>query len=513
MITIKLKSVALSLSLWGLSLLFLLHYNWKHVEGVLVDSLSSKALAIDQLLDVSIAYTVSTQRQLENALRLAAPPLRHPLSQKLRDYSEWNGYGLSGNEKINGIDYLANLTGIGRLQDIDDEVLLEIDAILGVDLSAPFSEAEHSFIWSYYQSRHGFLLLSPSIEPDVFHLKPEHFDSPYWQIALPENNAEKQTVISELYDDGAGQGLMVSISTPVYVDDIFRGVTAVDVGLEHLKKIVLSTTNPFQLGINVVSRDGQPVLGKTTLFDVVEDGTSYQLNDIDQHFQIRSDRIHNAFYVYYEIGKVEFWLIVLRQSFLAILVLSLLIVNFYLLSRLYYAFAHAKELSMFDRLSQLYNRMTHEELSNEVFQTRSSENQAVSILMVDIDNFKMLNDAKGHHAGDRGIQKVAEVIKSMLRKTDMAGRFGGEEFVITMPDTDQNQAYSVAERIRKKVESEQIFEDAKITISIGVAESKSLDVYEYQALCKKADQALYAAKNKGRNRTEIFADEEQSGFE
>jgi len=127
----------------------------------------------------------------------------------------------------------------------------------------------------------------------------------------------------------------------------------------------------------------------------------------------------------------------------------------------------------------------------------------LSLLMVDLDHFKSVNDTYGHPAGDIVLQKVAEAMDSQLRASDTLYRYGGEEFVILLPETDQRGALTVAESIRRKVADTAIVVDGQqtvtITVSIGVA-CFPQDTENQEDLLKKADQAVYIAKNNGRNR-------------
>jgi diguanylate cyclase (GGDEF)-like protein len=127
----------------------------------------------------------------------------------------------------------------------------------------------------------------------------------------------------------------------------------------------------------------------------------------------------------------------------------------------------------------------------------------LSLLMVDLDHFKSVNDSYGHPAGDRVLQKVAQAMDSQLRASDTLYRYGGEEFVILLPETDRTGALTVAESIRRKVADTAIVIDGQhtitITVSIGVA-CFPQDTENQEDLLKKADQAVYAAKNSGRNR-------------
>ena len=123
-------------------------------------------------------------------------------------------------------------------------------------------------------------------------------------------------------------------------------------------------------------------------------------------------------------------------------------------------------------------------------------------MILDIDHFKKVNDTYGHQAGDEVIRVLADLITETMRTTDIIGRYGGEEFVVFLPNTDLNNAKIVAERLREKSERCPVLhEDTTIsfTISIGLAEF-SADYENTMVWLEDADQALYSAKHNGRNR-------------
>ena len=126
---------------------------------------------------------------------------------------------------------------------------------------------------------------------------------------------------------------------------------------------------------------------------------------------------------------------------------------------------------------------------------------ALSLIMIDLDHFKEFNDTYGHLEGDGLLRKIAQILKSSLRETDLVARYGGEEFSVILPETDKEGASIAAERVRKTI-SEQTFGEvgAKMTISLGVA-SYPDDACLRADLIRQADEALYRAKREGRNRT------------
>ncbi|MCP4321891.1 MAG: GGDEF domain-containing protein [Psychromonas sp.] len=165
-----------------------------------------------------------------------------------------------------------------------------------------------------------------------------------------------------------------------------------------------------------------------------------------------------------------------------------------------------------DYLTKLPNRLAFNRRMVESIALAKRSQNSLALLMIDIDYFKNYNDQYGHDTGDLVLQKIAETIdNSLLRKTDIAARFGGEEFVVLLPDSDNSAGYAMAERIRINIELLKVQYGQpdmlnNITISIGVASlsGKALNKID---LLKQADDALYMAKNSGRNNCKIFSAE------
>lgn len=158
-------------------------------------------------------------------------------------------------------------------------------------------------------------------------------------------------------------------------------------------------------------------------------------------------------------------------------------------------------MAVTDGLTGLYNhRFIFERLEEEIAKV-ARYGRPLSIIMLDIDNFKQVNDTFGHRAGDEVILSVAHAIMASLRKTDVAGRYGGEEFLVLLPETDLKAAHIVAEKIRNTVALLQFeTKDLAVTISAGVAEAEKGESFE--ALINRADAKLYTAKRNGKNRVE-----------
>lgn len=153
-----------------------------------------------------------------------------------------------------------------------------------------------------------------------------------------------------------------------------------------------------------------------------------------------------------------------------------------------------------DYLTGLYNRRRTTELLENEIQRATRYNSAFSVILTDVDHFKAVNDRLGHQAGDGVLIKIAEVIRSSVRATDLMGRWGGEEFVIISPETGIRGSFSLAEKIRARLESADLGEIDHRTASFGVTAFADGD--DIEAIMARADAGLYAAKQGGRNRVE-----------
>jgi two-component system cell cycle response regulator len=168
----------------------------------------------------------------------------------------------------------------------------------------------------------------------------------------------------------------------------------------------------------------------------------------------------------------------------------------------------ALEYSAHDALTGLYNRRYFERRLREESAHAKRHKRPFSIILIDIDHFKLVNDSYGHEDGDRVLCHVAELLGGSLREDDIACRFGGEEFVILLRATPGPAARVVANRIRASVAGEGITLGAKdemrhVTFSAGVAAADERNNYNVESIVDRADKALYRAKRGGRNRVEM----------
>lgn len=164
-------------------------------------------------------------------------------------------------------------------------------------------------------------------------------------------------------------------------------------------------------------------------------------------------------------------------------------------------------LAMHDQLTGVLNARAYYEICDKLIQVAKRSSAPYSVLFIDLDHFKSVNDTYGHAAGDLVLKTAANCISQNIRTSDALGRVGGEEFSLFLPNTELNAAVSVAEQIRKAVESLNIVlsseESLHITASIGVARNHHSD-QSMQDIQKQADLAMYKAKKGGRNRVSAF---------
>jgi diguanylate cyclase (GGDEF)-like protein len=162
-----------------------------------------------------------------------------------------------------------------------------------------------------------------------------------------------------------------------------------------------------------------------------------------------------------------------------------------------------KKLSITDGLTGLFNHRHIHQLLHEEWQRTQRTNEPLAVVMLDLDKFKQVNDTYGHPTGDVILYETAQILEETAREIDMVGRYGGEEFIAILPSSDEDAAAQFAERVRHAVEAH-VFRDedteVRMTMSCGLAAFPDEAVDGPDELLKRADEALYAAKEGGRNR-------------
>jgi diguanylate cyclase (GGDEF)-like protein len=172
-------------------------------------------------------------------------------------------------------------------------------------------------------------------------------------------------------------------------------------------------------------------------------------------------------------------------------------------------FKEIQDLAITDGLTGLFNRRHFYQMANLEFQRSSRYNRPLSLLMIDVDLFKRINDTYGHLVGDKVLNNVAQKCLLKVRGGDLAGRYGGEEFSLLLPETNEASALALAERLRATIAETPLVigqGQVKITVSIGVAQKDS-ECNNLEELLRRSDEALYIAKNAGRNCVRVWSDQ------
>ena len=196
-------------------------------------------------------------------------------------------------------------------------------------------------------------------------------------------------------------------------------------------------------------------------------------------------------------GKIEN----IRRSFFVLTVIY--IIFLLLITLLSYVYTSTRRrmdrMMRTDQLTKIDNRRILLEKLDDENNRFYRYHRPYSIVMIDIDHFKRINDTYGHLTGDEILSSLSKLIKDNIRQSDTFGRYGGEEFILLLPETTLEQAVAVAENLRETVENHNFMESESITISIGVADVIA-ELKNIEGLIEKADENLYRAKESGRNR-------------
>jgi diguanylate cyclase (GGDEF)-like protein len=168
---------------------------------------------------------------------------------------------------------------------------------------------------------------------------------------------------------------------------------------------------------------------------------------------------------------------------------------------------HLEHQALVDSLTGLYNRGAFERKMEEEFERAQRYRHQLSLIILDVDNFKKINDSYGHHWGDEVLKKIAEYLTSKTRRSDYAARYGGEEFVLILPETDIESALTVDMKVRSEIKAAAFGAKTRsfsITVSVGISSTSNKEYSTWHQMLEDADEALYLAKSLGKDRAEVF---------
>ena len=172
---------------------------------------------------------------------------------------------------------------------------------------------------------------------------------------------------------------------------------------------------------------------------------------------------------------------------------------------------HLEYQTQIDSLTGLFNRRALEKKIGDEFERSKRYGHPLSVVILDIDNFKKINDTYGHHGGDAALVKISEILRERSRSSDFPSRLGGEEFVLVLPETDQDSAIQVARKFHEEIRScsfGTVDKPFLLTVSMGLTSTTKKEYSDWRQMVADADCALYQAKNAGKDRIEICLPQE-----
>lgn len=445
--------------------------------------------------------------------------------------SEKGGYHLDSIEGTPLQTMLGNLTGSGRIPTSGIK-LREIN--LAFNLNTYFRKVYEMIpdvTWIYYTSNNDFVSMYPWVSSEDFFYEEGLKEANFFTYVKPENNPERKSVWTPVYDDYAGQSHMVTYSCPLYYGQDFMGAISLDFTCVYLSKLMSTDYEGYLEDQNgsviAVSKAELP-----TQISSVREVMKYSEPEWRALKKLSKNKV-NLFrgnYIYiaeYENApwilyyRVPLWRLVLKALFLTLPALLITVLFLFIVKEnekhkqtQTLLSATVEELKIYqgrleyaakyDFLTNTFNRRGMEEYFHGII--RNTIPKPGFIIMGDLDYFKKLNDTHGHDAGDMVLVNVAGILQNNIEKEDHVCRWGGEEFLVILKRKDKESAMAVAEKIRSDVENLRIpymkTELLSITITLGITEYN-----EKLALDRNitnADNALYYGKKNGRNRVVLY---------
>ena len=361
----------------------------------------------------------------------------------------------------------------------------------------------------------------PFIASKDFSYTDDLHDVAFYSVATPAKDPSREVVWTDVYLDAAGKGLMVTLSSPVYQENLFMGVVSIDLETNRLDRLLTSDYQGYLTNsYNTIIADGN--LSGNSEVRHLSDIDDLSDSDIEKLGAIETDSIQfmSGHIVYKMIFSNAPWTLYIIEPISTILLDTFIrsIPIFVIAVLLFLAFREVefrrkaedqiREVSLTDPLTGLKNRRFLDSVMEQAMYHSDRYKESLSLITIDIDFFKRVNDKYGHPIGDEVLVQTAKVIGECIRKADVLVRLGGEEFEILLPKTDILGAAEAAEKIRKRIEEEAHPRAGSITASFGVAERTPGETFS--AFYRRADDALYRAKQTGRNRVVIYDDRMRS---
>jgi len=325
------------------------------------------------------------------------------------------------------------------------------------------------------------------------------------------------------FNNNIDSSLIMFINYKIFDDESHMiGATGIGLKISYINDMLKRFRQKFLFNVYFINKNGKVVLserGINNLKNIDDDSKLAKFKDEliskeDQVLQyVRDDESYLIKTKY--IPELDLHLIVeakisnftqkLKQTFYLNLFISLLVTIIVTLIIIYIIRSYnvkLEHLANYDTLTNLPNRRTFNERLEHFFLLKKRQNIPLSILLIDIDNFKSINDTQGHLIGDKVLQRISKVLKNNIRKTDIIARWGGEEFTIVLINANADESKIMAEKLRKSLEVDSVLYSLakhEVTGSFGLSEVQKNDTIS--SLLQRVDDALYKAKASGKNCT------------
>jgi len=416
------------------------------------------------------------------------------------------------------IPALSNLTGFGGIPH-SKKIAHEMASSLALtQYFKIIKELNRSFVRVYSASKHNFSTSYPYVWSDQFMWNASMLEKTLWTYATPALNPGGKLFFTPLHKDIRKKRLLLTIGHPVYNKKEFLGTVNLDIAVAS-ESTFLESKNLNDGTYVVVNREGE-VVAASGLYgysnNVVQRAKQLLSPEIlatavtqDEGVSLGSDQVYvRAFKsapwkLYYIKNNIDIYINSLSYVGMMFIVILLLFRVKTLIKHLSSSRDELARQALTDPMTKLYNRRYLSEITQHLLGLMRRNSSTLSVVMLDIDKFKKVNDTYGHQVGDDVIIKLAQTLQEHTRTSDVIFRLGGEEFLVLLPETGVDGAMSVAETLRMEIEKLLIILNDEIelrfTISIGVSEVKRGE-QNFDAAMTRADTALYEAKESGRNR-------------
>ena len=413
---------------------------------------------------------------------------------------------------------LSNLTGFGGLESSRKIVHEMATSLALTKYFAIIKRLNSNAVRIYYTSKNSFSTSYPYVWSDQFMWSAEMLERPQWLYATPLLNPDRKLFVTPLHKCLRKEKVLVTIGHPLYDKEGFLGSVNMDIAVEE-ESAFLASKN-LHTGTYVIVNAQNEIVAASGLKGYTEKvvnraknllspdilaaaATNGELVSLGSDYLYVKQFENTPWKLYYTKNRFDVYISSFYYAGMVLIVILLLFRVKTLIKRLSASRDALEQQALTDPMTKLYNRRYLSEITQHLLGLMRRNSSALSVVMLDIDKFKKVNDTYGHQVGDDVIIKLAQTLQKYTRTSDVIFRLGGEEFLVLLPDTGVDGAMSVAETLRSEVEKLRLLLDDEIelhfSISIGVSEVQKGE-HNFNLSMTRADAALYEAKEGGRNR-------------